>query len=174
MNTRIRPIEPGDAAVLFPMVFHSAVTRNLVWDGPESLEEYCEAIAGFAARTQEGSMHIFTIVDGATEDLAGSIGVRPYSDGFRGDIGLWLGEAHQGRGHGTSAIHLACQYGFERLGLEKIEASIFTGNYPSRRCFEKNGFRCEGTIRMAVRKQGVLVDEWVMGLPRAEFHPRLG
>jgi RimJ/RimL family protein N-acetyltransferase len=156
------------------MIFHTSVTRNLVWDGPASFEEYRDAIESFAARTGEGEMHIFTIVDQATGTLAGSIGVRPYRDGYRGDIGLWLGEEHQGRGHGTSAIHLACRYGFGKLRLEKIEAAIFLGNYASRRAFEKNGFRCEGTIRKAVRKQGVLVDEWLMGLLKTEFDLQTG
>lgn len=172
MKTSIRPIEAADAPILFPMVFRSPVTGSLVWDGPDSLEEYKRTIADFAARTSGGSMHIFAIVDTDTRHLIGSIGLRPYADGFRGDIGLWLGAEYQGRGHGTRAIHLAAWYGFETLHLEKIEASVFTGNHASRRAFEKNGFRLEGTIRCTARKQGILVDEWRMGLLRTEFEPR--
>jgi ribosomal-protein-alanine N-acetyltransferase len=168
-STRIRALRACDAAILFPLVFQSPVTRNLVWDGPASLQEYCESVADFAERTSRGEMHMFAIVDATTGRPAGSIGVRPYTDGFRGDVGLWLGEPFQGRGHGTAAIHLASRYAFECLGLAKLEAAVFTGNYPSRRAFEKNRFRCEGTIRHAVRKQGILVDEWLMGLLREEM-----
>ena len=168
MSTRIRPLQAADARALFPMVFQSPVTRNLVWDGPESVEEYCDTVAGFAERSRGRTMHIFTIEDEQGTPI-GNIDLRPYDDGYRGDMGLWIGEAHQGRGHGTAAIRLAAQYAFGQLGLEKLEASIFLGNYASRRAFEKNGFRCEGTIRKAVRKQGVLIDEWLMGLLREEF-----
>ena len=48
--------------------------------------------------------------------------------------------------------------------LKKLEATVFVGNHASRRAFEKNGFTLEGTIRRAVRKRGVLVDEWLFGI----------
>jgi RimJ/RimL family protein N-acetyltransferase len=46
---------------------------------------------------------------------------------------------------------------------------VFTGNYPSRRAFEKNGFRLEGTVRRAVQKRGQLLDEWLLGLLPEEW-----
>ena len=60
-------------------------------------------------------------------------------------------------------------YGFGVLNLEKIEGSVFVGNWASRRIFEKTGFQLEGTIRIAVKKRGVGVDEWLFGILREEY-----
>ena len=165
----IRPIRAGDAERLFPLVFNTSVTATLVWDGPGSLEEYRAWMAEQAEKTRQGLAHTFTIVEQGSGGLAGNIGVRPYADEYRGDIGLWLGEAYQAKGYGTAAIRLATEYGFAQLRLEKIEAMVFVGNHASRRAFEKNGFQLEGTIRRATRKRGVFVDEWLLGLLPEQF-----
>lgn len=55
------------------------------------------------------------------------------------------------------------------LNLEKIDAYVYTGNPASRRLFEKSGFLLEATIRKAVRKRGVLQDDWMFGMIREEW-----
>jgi RimJ/RimL family protein N-acetyltransferase len=165
--THIRRLRAEDAGLLFPLIFGSPVTDNLVWDGPSSFDEYARTMAGYAEETERGEKHVFTIVEAPSNLPIGSIGVRPYSDGFRADIGLWIGEAFHGRGHGTNAIALASEYGFRSLGLEKIEAFVFAGNYPSRKAFERSGFELEGLIRCAIRKHGVFVYEWLLGRLRS-------
>lgn len=165
----IRPLQAFDADPLYPLVSDSSITAGLVWDGPQSLEEYRSAIAERAERTRRRDLYEFTIVERASGQAVGSIGIRPYDDGFRADLGVWIGKRYQGRGYGTTAIGLASGYGFLMLGIEKLEAFVFTGNYPSRRAFEKNGFQLEGTIRRAIRKRGILLDEWMLGLLRDEY-----
>jgi RimJ/RimL family protein N-acetyltransferase len=165
----LRPIYAEDADLLFPLIFNSPVTDALVWDGPSSIEEYRASISEQADKTRNGAAHTFVIVEKTTGNLAGSIGVRLYSENHRGAVGIWIGQPYQGRGHGTAAIRLAVEYGFTQLHLEKLEALIFVGNHASRRAFEKNGFLLEGTIRRATRKRGQLRDEWLLGLIPEEF-----
>jgi len=148
------------------MVAGTPVTDTLLWDGPASLDEYRAALARFAAASPPGGDQHFVIEsDGAA---IGMIGVRPLSD-FRGDVGLWIAQDHQGRGHGTEVVRLVTGYGFGRMGLQKLEAGVFVGNHSSRRIFEKNGYRLEGTVRRAVRKRGRLLDEWRLGLVPEDF-----
>ncbi|HUJ24295.1 MAG TPA: GNAT family protein [Bryobacteraceae bacterium] len=165
----IRPVRQEDADELFPQVFRSPVTATLAWDGPGSREEYQANIAEFAEKTRAGLIHMFTIVESGSGGPVGNIDVRPYADGYRADIGLWIGQAYHGKGYGTAAISLAVEYGFERVQLQKIEARVFVGNHASRRAFEKNGFVLEGTVRRAIRKRGQFVDEWLMGVLPEEF-----
>lgn len=162
----LRPVLAADAGPLYPMLAGTSVTDTILWDGPTSLDDYAAGLALRAAQVARGEVHLFTIVfDG---DPIGMTDVRPQNE-FRGDLGLWLGPAHQGRGFGTEVVRQAARYAFERVGLRKLEASVFVGNLASRRIFEKNGFRLEGTIRRAVRKRQVLVDEWLFGLLPEEF-----
>lgn len=160
----IRPIRPGDADVLFPMIYRTRVTDTLLWDGPSSLDEYRAALAQRAAQHEAGDIHFFAIADG--DRAIGSIDLRPHDDGFRADIGIWIGEPFHGRGFGSRAIGEIVAYGFDKLPLEKIEATVFVGNHASRRAFEKNGFVLEGTIRKAALERGRHIDEWLLGLTR--------
>jgi uncharacterized protein (DUF952 family) len=121
-------------------------------------------------QTRQGERHNFTIVDRTNEKPIGMISLRPDAQQFRGEIGLWLGEAYQGKGYGTQVVRKMVKYSFEKLGLEKIEALIFVDNWASRRIFEKNGFLLEGTIRSALRKRGQTVDDWLFGLTRPEYN----
>lgn len=168
----LRPVQPGDADLLFPLIYNSPVTDTLLWDGPQSLDEFRQGLAERASQTERGEAHHFTIIDELSGKPAGSASIRPDSDGFRSDMGLWIGEAYQGRGYGTRVVFRLTAYGFEQLDLMKIEAYIFIGNHASRRIFEKNGFLLEGTIRSAVRKRGRAVDEWLFGITRLDFERR--
>jgi RimJ/RimL family protein N-acetyltransferase len=162
----LRPLRSEDADPLYPLIAGTDVPDTLVWDGPESLEEFRESIADRASRADRGELHVFAVT---TEDApVGCIDVRPEND-FRGDVGLWIGRGHHGLGYGSEAVRLATRYAFERLGLAKLEAGVFVGNLASRRIFEKNRYTLEGTIRRAVRKRGRFVDEWLFGILREEL-----
>ncbi len=162
----LRPIRAEDADRLYPLVAGTDVSDTLQWDGPESLDDFREAIGDRSSRVARGELHMFAIVAG--DEPVGTLDVRPEND-FRGDMGLWIGHAHHGRGYGTEAVRLATRFAFERVGLAKLEATVFVGNVASRRVFEKNRFTLEGTIRRAVRKRGRFVDEWLFGILREEL-----
>jgi RimJ/RimL family protein N-acetyltransferase len=127
---------------------------------PDSEEEY----AARWARIVEGSKHYFVIVEPDRGRPIGCADVRVDSELFRGEIGLFIGESSRGRGIGSRVIAELVSYGFGELGLHRLDAVIFTGNWASRRAFEKNGFELEGTLRGATLKAGVPRDEWILGL----------
>lgn len=65
----------------------------------------------------------------------------------RAELRIVIGEAaHVGRGEGTEAISLLCDYAFEHLSLHKIYAYVLAINPRARRSFEKAGFVLEGTL----------------------------
>jgi len=106
--------------------------------------------------------HFFVIAH-ASHGPVGCCDVRPDAERFRADLGLWIGMPFQRMGIGTRAVSLLTRYAFDELGVTKIEAHVFVGNWASRRIFEKNGFELEGTIRAACRKRGRAMDEWYLG-----------
>jgi uncharacterized protein (DUF952 family)/RimJ/RimL family protein N-acetyltransferase len=163
---RLSPVQVQDAERLFPLIYQSRVTDWLLWDGPQSLDEYRQELAERAKKVTRGEMHLFTIWN--DDQPVGNIDIRPMND-FRADIGLWVSTLYHGKGIGSQAIQWITAYGFFRLGLQKIEAEIFVGNIASRRIFEKCGFMLEGTARLAVRKRGQLLDEWYMGITRQDY-----
>jgi len=168
----IRPVKGEDADSLFPLIYQSPITDSILWDGPTSLEVFRQDLEEREARTTSGDRHLFTILDEGTGTPVGSASIHPDDDQLRGDIGLWVGVPQQGEGYGTRVVRELVAYGFDQLGLEKIEGYIFTSNWASRRIFEKNGFLLEGTIRSADRERGQIVDEWLFGITRQDYERR--
>lgn len=166
------PVEGEHASALFPLIFSTEVTATIQWDGPDSLESYRRALTERERLVHDGKKHMFTIIDPETGQLAGSADIRPDDVNFRGDIGLWVGLPYQGKGLGTRVVQELTDYGFEKLGMEKIEASVFCGNVASRRIFEKCGYVLEGTIRASARKRGETLDEWMLGITKRDFRDR--
>lgn len=164
-----RPPMESDAESLFPLIFQTQVTDTILWDGPDSLDSYRQSLGQREAKVATGESHFFTIVERSSGSPIGNVSLRPDEENFRGNLGLWIGLPYQGKGHGTEVVAWMLAYGFLELGLEKIEAEVFVGNWPSRRIFEKNGFVLEGTIRCAVRKRGRPIDEWILGITKADF-----
>lgn len=166
----LQPVQEHDANALFPLIFSTPVTDTLVWDGPESLEAFRLALAERADQVRRGERHIFTIIEQTLGQPIGSASIRPDAEGFRADIGLWIGQPYHGNGYGTLVVRKLLEYGFNSLGVEKIDAYVFVGNWASRRIFEKNNFQHEGTIRRAVRKRGMALDEWLFGITRDDWN----
>jgi RimJ/RimL family protein N-acetyltransferase len=164
----LRPVRGSDADALFPLIHRRPVTDTILWDGPLNLTSYREGLLAKEKATHEGKEHMFTLL--ASGRPAGSCSFRPEEDNdFRADIGLWIGEAYQGKGLGSFAVKELVKYGFQMPKIKKIEAGIFVGNTASRRIFEKSGFRLEGTIRLKVEKRGKWLDEWLLGLLRSDY-----
>jgi RimJ/RimL family protein N-acetyltransferase len=165
----LRPPLASDADAFFPMLYRSPVTDTIGWDGPDALESFREGMARRVEQAARGEGYFFTIVDALSGAPVGGCDFRPYPDGFRGDIGIWVGAARQGKGAGAQAVFALCDRAFSYPAIEKVEAFIFTGNWASRRIFERNGFTLEGTLRKGIRKRGRLLDEWLMGLTREDW-----
>lgn len=66
-----------------------------------------------------------------------------------GEIGYWLGEAHQGRGIMTRSVRALIEHGFASMNLNRITITAATGNRASRAIAERLGLRMEGTSREA-------------------------
>jgi len=77
----------------------------------------------------------------------------PFQSGF---IGYWIDEKHAGNSYVPEGVALVIRYGFDTLGLHRLEAAIVPRNDRSRRVAEKLGLRDEGTARRFLQIRG----EW--------------
>jgi RimJ/RimL family protein N-acetyltransferase len=175
----IAPPHPSDAAELYRLVggeHRVEVCATLVWDGPERIGDVEEWIARCASETY-GSWGFHWVIrdrDGFSTRpgrAIGAIGSRPRGSPGRDDVGYWLGRPYWGNGVITEALRALLAFGFDELRYAKIEAEVFTTNQRGLRFVEGVGMRREGTIRRAVRKRGMWVDEAVHGMLPEEFRP---
>jgi len=91
----------------------------------------------------------FAIIDSATQEVVGSVGVGFNADGDVGEVGYWLRADARGRGLATRAVALVCRWAFAREGVARLQLRADVENAPSRRVAEKAGFREEGVLRSA-------------------------
>jgi ribosomal-protein-serine acetyltransferase len=83
-------------------------------------------------------------VDGA---YAGGVGLSLDPYGVIGEIGYWIGSAHEGRGFVTAATRALIEIGFGELSLHKIVIHAGVDNLRSRAIPERLGFTQEGILR---------------------------
>jgi RimJ/RimL family protein N-acetyltransferase len=76
-------------------------------------------------------------------------------------------DRHQG--YGAEAIALILRYGFEDLGLNRVGLSVFEFNEDAISTYEKLGFRKEGRLRKAVKRDDAFHDAILMGISRSEW-----
>ena len=112
----------------------------------------------FAIETQKDSIHIGNVwlVD---------IDSRHH----RAELRIVMGNTqYHGKGFGTEAIQLLCDYAFRRLNLHKIYAYVLSINPPARHAFEKASFKLEGELRADRWLDDRYIDVFLMGRLRDE------
>lgn len=88
------------------------------------------------------------------------------------NVGYWIDEPHAGHGYMPEAVVLAMRYGFEELGLHRIEAAIVPRNKASRRVAEKLGMREEGTSERFLQIRGVWEDHVRYAMTSEDWNQR--
>lgn len=111
---------------------------------------------------EDGEMTL-AITDAADGTLLGMVGLHARDASMR-EIGYWVTPGARGRGVMTEAARMVCRFGFDVLGLARIEWLAAVGNQASWRVAEKVGFRREGTLRAGLLHRGERLDAWVGGL----------
>ena len=94
--------------------------------------------------------------------------VRLDLDAAQGEIGYVLAANGRGRGLATRAVSLLTAWGFEELGLERVELRIDPRNAASERVAERAGFTKEGVLRNIAFKEGRRTDVGVWSRLRSD------
>lgn len=75
----------------------------------------------------------------------------------KAEIGFWLLPDYWGQGIMQEAMPLICRYGFEKLGLHRIEGFVETDNTNCKNAMAKLEFRHEGTMIDCEIKNGKFI-----------------
>jgi RimJ/RimL family protein N-acetyltransferase len=125
-----------------------AVARFTGVPAPYTEAHAREWIAGHADERARGDAIHLAIVAAAGGAPVGSVGLMSIDwDHLRGEVGYWIGPWGRGRGAAPRAVRLLAAYGFEALGLQRIEIVPYADNPASQRVAEKAGATREGVLR---------------------------
>jgi RimJ/RimL family protein N-acetyltransferase len=162
----IRPPDPpltDDVVALRPWRKDDVAVLPGLIDGDPEIERWLELMPSpytkqdareWVARAQEawrsGLFLPFAILDAATERVVGGLGYNRIDvEDAAGEIGYWLAAAARGRGLTTRALRLVTLWGFDALGLQRVQVRAEVENTASCAVAERAGYRREGVIRSA-------------------------
>jgi RimJ/RimL family protein N-acetyltransferase len=78
-------------------------------------------------------------------------------------------EKDRDRGLGTEAIRIILRYAFEDSGLNRVGLSVFDFNETAIHTYQKLGFKTEGRLRQALRREGSFHDAILMSILAHEW-----
>lgn len=128
---------------------------------PYAIERAEEFLADIPKRFEAGKGVVWAIVDrasdaGAAEGaLIGAVGLNLTRAHRRAELGYWIAKSRWGQGIATEASQAVLRYGFEALGLHRIDAHHFVENPASGAVMRKLGMQYEGRLRAMVWRDGV-------------------
>jgi RimJ/RimL family protein N-acetyltransferase len=166
-KTRLRALEHNDLSHFVRWINDPEVRRFLIMRYPLSMTEEEKWWEGFLQRQND---HIFAI-EAEDGTHIGNIGLHDIQrENRRAVLGIIIGDKrYWGRGYGTDAIRAMLGWGFRYLNLNRVTLQVYSYNERAIHCYQKCGFRHEGTMRQARYVDGQYFDEWVMGILRDEF-----
>lgn len=167
---RLRALRRDDLPTIVEHYNDPDVVAYMQWwlrpMGPADAEAFYEQAIKVTGET--ATLAIARLADDAFLGSMGFVHVDWRSRSGEFGIAIWNPEG-RGRGYGTQAVRLFCDWGFGVLNLNRIELRTYDYNARALRCYEKAGFVQEGRKRQARYWDGAYHDEIVMGLLREEW-----
>ncbi len=117
---------------------------------PGELKKYIQSAL---QDSDAGISFVWTLIDAVTGKVAGCTRMAEISwKDERGQIGwTWIGKEFQGFGINQAMNFEILKFGFETLGLNRIELKADESNLKSRKAMEKIGAKYEGTLRQHMK-----------------------
>lgn len=125
----------------------------------------------YEAASTDSDEITFTIFELATMQPIGNCGLhRVDLRNRRSELGILIGEPEaRGKGYGTEAMRLLCDFAFTAMGLHSVMLWTYEYNVAGQRCYAKVGFREMGRRRASRWHAGRYWDEIAMDLLASEF-----
>ena len=134
----LRPYRPEDEADMLALVTDPEVMR-FVGDGPMTAERGLQVFRKVFELYEKGAWGIWAVEEQATGRFAGSAEIKPRADEW--EIVYVLASEAWGKGYATEVARALVRFGLDRLGLERVIATVDYGNAVSLRVLEKVGMR---------------------------------
>lgn len=152
----LRGMRRGDAEDMFEYASRADVTEFLLWSEHKSVAYTAEYLKYVESRYALGDFFDWAVTVKADGKMIGTCGYAKIDTvNNSGEIGYVLNPSYHHLGYGVEAASEVIRFGFEVLGLHRIEARFMEGNDPSRRLMERLGMSFEGFERDSVYSKGI-------------------
>ncbi len=119
---------------------------------------------------EQGVQYDFLITDAETGLLLGGCFLNHFDRAWAlANLGYWVRTSQTRKGIASRATRLLARFGFEHLGLDRVEVVVEVGNTASLRAAQKAGATREGVLRNRLHRNGVGVEAVMHSLIPADF-----
>lgn len=166
----LRKMLVSDSYDMYEYSQRADVTKYLTWQphpGRGYTKNYLEYVS---TRYESGDFFDWAVVEKASGRMIGTCGFTRFNlPSDSAEIGYVINPDFSGRGYATEAVRRVIDFGFNVLGLNRIEAKYMEGNKASHRVMEKVGMTYEGMHRSSMLVFGayknigicsILKNEW--------------
>jgi ribosomal-protein-alanine N-acetyltransferase len=159
-NLLLRELRPEDAGHVFSVFSDPEVTRHYDLDTFVEQSQAEDLVERFRRRFRQQIGLRWAIAPGQDADVVlGTCGFNIWiPSSRRALLGYDLGQRHWRQGIMTEALGAVLRFGFETMGLNRVEALVFLENAASHGLLQKLGFRREGVLREYEYLKGCFVD----------------
>lgn len=164
---KLRALEPEDMELLRATVNDPEMERMVVgWSFPiskqQQLDWYNRSMGNpnhqrFAVEYNGQFVGISTLTDIDWKNRSAFHGIKLTQD------------TPKGQGIGFDAVVAIMKYAFEELQLNRLYGGILEYNIPSKKLYEKCGWKVEGRYRQCVFKNNTYYDEFPVAILREEY-----
>ena len=170
-KTRIRPMRPDEAAIVYPWTQDPDV--HPFWGATDHYADLDDFLRQWDAYYLDGSKldhgRCFTV---EADNLAiGMVNYNSIDVASRStEIDIVIGHPdYRDRGYGTDALRAFLRFLFDIVGLHRVWLATYDYNTRARRVYENLGFVEEGILRQSAWVDGRWADNVLYGLLKPEF-----
>ena len=162
---RLRPPTERDVETIAAACQDAEIQLWTTVPSPYSEDDAREFIAHAERSWENDRGAALLATDAATDELLGATELTraPHDDAV-GEIGYWVKREARGRGIAAAATRVLSRWGFEELGLARVQLFADSGNGASQRAAERAGFTREGLLRAYVSLRGTRRDYVVFSM----------
>ena len=169
----LRPARMSDAEDMYEYSRDPEVARHVLWDAHTSIHQTRAYLRFLIRQYRNASPATFVIALRGSGKVIGTIGFMwLQTDNRSAEIGYSLSRAYWNQGIMSEALKVVLEFGFTKLGLNRIEAQHEFDNPASGRVMLKAGMRHEGTLRQRVYNKGRYADVELYAIVRSDFTPK--
>lgn len=166
----LRKLHISDAEDMYAYASSPRVTQFLSWGEHPDLIHTKRYLTYLESRYRACQFFDFAIVSKRSGRMIGTVGfVKIDEVNNLAEVGYVLHPDFWNLGIMTEALSCVLRFGFEEVGLHRIEAVYMPENLASRRVMEKCGMTFEGIRRRARFVKGTYVDVGVYAILAEEY-----
>lgn len=166
----LRPLALFDAGFLYEVGAREDVSRPAGFPRTRTLAASRARVRRSIAACRKGKPRplSFSILRKTDGGWMGNVSLSWPHAGV-GQLGYLVHPDHWGRGYAPEAARKVVDAAFARFGAHRVQATCWIKNARSSRVLKKIGLRREGRLRGYLKRSGVVRDEFIWGMTRADW-----